>query len=172
MSPRRKYSDELRLKVVLEYLSGTAGGLKRIAEKHGVDYSLLRSWVHLYEYHGLEGLIKVSGSYAGEFKIHVVEYMHEKGLSLTDTANRFCIPSYRTVASWERIYYEEGPKALMEERRGRNNMGKKKTTRPKNDVNESEDLLEEVRRLRMENEYLKKLIALVQERERSEREKE
>ena len=50
--------------------------------------------------------------------------------------------------------------------------GKKQGRPPKKDVNENEDLLKEVQRLRMENEYLKKLIALVQERERSEQETE
>lgn len=37
----------------------------------------------------------------------------------------------------------------------------------KTNVEENEDLLAEVQRLRMENEYLKKLNALVQEREKS-----
>ena len=39
----------------------------------------------------------------------------------------------------------------------------------KRELNETEDLLKEIRRLRMENEYLKKSIALVQEREKSEK---
>ena len=37
---------------------------------------------------------------------------------------------------------------------------------PKFDKKENEDLIAEVQRLRMENEYLKKLTALVQEREK------
>ena len=41
----------------------------------------------------------------------------------------------------------------------------------KKNVNENEDLLEEVQRLRMENEYLKKLNALVQERIKRENKK-
>ena len=51
-------------------------------------------------------------------------------------------------------------------------MGKKRGRKPKKHVNENEDLLQEVQRLRMENEYLKKLNALVQEREKSEQKKE
>lgn len=42
-----------------------------------------------------------------------------------------------------------------------------KPRKSKTDVEKNEDLLAEVQRLRMENEYLKKLNALVQERERS-----
>ena len=47
-------------------------------------------------------------------------------------------------------------------------MGSKKNNK---NVNENEDLLEEVQRLRMENEYLKKLNALVQERIKHENKK-
>ena len=57
-----------------------------------------------------------------------------------------------------------------EERRGRaSKMGTKHPRKNKKTIQENEDLLAEVQRLRMENEYLKKLNALVQEREKSEK---
>ena len=171
MSRKRKYSDEFRLKVVLEYLSGQSGGFGTIANRYGIHHSIVKKWVHKYELHGTEGLFKAPGSYSGEFKIYVVEYMHAKNMSLKETSHYFCIPSDTTVAKWERIYYEEGPDALLEDRRGRKNMGKKNISKPKKNVNENEDLLAEVQRLRMENEYLKKLNALVLEREKSEQKK-
>jgi transposase len=171
MSRKRKYSDEFRLKVVSDYLSGQSGGFETIADKYRINHSMVERWVHIYELHGAEGLCESSGAYSGEFKVHVVEYMHKERLSLTETANQFCIQNHNTVAKWERIYYEEGPDALLEERRGRKNMGKKKSSKPKKNVNENEDLLAEVQRLRMENEYLKKLNALVLEREKSEQKK-
>ena len=46
-------------------------------------------------------------------------------------------------------------------------MGNRKSRKTKTNVEKNEDLLAEVQRLRMENEYLKKLNALVQEREKS-----
>ncbi len=171
MSRKRKYSDEFRLKVVSEYLSGQSGGFETIANKYGIHHSMVQRWVRKYELHGTEGIVKASGGYSGEFKIYVVEYMHAKRMSLIETAHHFCIPGNSTVAKWERIYYEEGRDALLEERRGRNSMRKKKSSKPKKNVNENEDLLAEVQRLRMENEYLKKLNALVQEREKSEQKK-
>lgn len=48
-------------------------------------------------------------------------------------------------------------------------MGIKKPRKPKKDLNVNEDLLAEVQRLHMENEYLKKLNALVQEQEKIEK---
>lgn len=46
-------------------------------------------------------------------------------------------------------------------------MGIKRPRKNKNTIETNEDLLAEVQRLRMENEYLKKLNALIQEREKS-----
>ena len=171
MTRKRKYSNEFKLKLVQEYLSGYNGGVKRIAKKHGIHYSILRRWVQLYEQHGEDGLTSRTRIYSGEFKIHVVEYMHKNRMSLTETAAHFCIPSMPTVSKWEHIYYEEGPEALLKERRGRKSMGKKKSSKLKKNVNENEDLLAELQYLRMENEYLKKLNALVQERKKSEQKK-
>lgn len=48
-------------------------------------------------------------------------------------------------------------------------MGTRRPHKSKKDINATEDLLAEVQRLRMENEYLKKLNGLVQEREKSEK---
>lgn len=98
--------------------------------------------------------------------------MHQNSLSVRATAAHFGIQGLVTVSKWERIYYEEGKEALYEERRGRSSkMSMKKPKKSKKNVEENEDLLAEVQRLRMENEYLKKLNALVQEREKSEQKK-
>ena len=174
MSGKKKYSDEFKLKVVSEYLEGKNGGAKALAAKYGISHSQVQRWTYLYKKGGVEFLTNVQRTYSGDFKVHVVEYMHQHSMSYVQAAAHFGIQSEPTVAKWERIYYEEGIEALCEERRGRSrNMTDKKPGRPpKKNVNENEDLLKEVQRLRMENEYLKKLIALVQERERSEQETE
>ena len=170
MSRKRKYSDEFRLKIVKEYLGGKTGGVNLLSAKYGVHHSAIEHWIHLYEMGGIEALFTTSGSYSGEFKVYVIEYMHQHYLSSTQTAAYFHIPSPSTVLQWERIYYEEGKEGLLKERRGRSSKvsGTNKGRPSKKDVNENEDLLSEVQRLRMENEYLKKLIALTQEREKEE----
>lgn len=171
MSRKRKYSDELKLKIVKEYFEGKSGGYKSIANKYGVPCSPLRRWINLYQYGGAEALVSALHTYSGEFKINVVEYMHQHSLSIHKAAAYFHIPSPTTLSKWERIYYEEGKEALLEERRGRSKMASdaRKGRPPKKDVNKNEDLLTEVQYLRMENEYLKKLIALTQEREKQEK---
>lgn len=102
--------------------------------------------------------------YTGEFKQKAIETMYKEKLSYNETARQFGTDDKR-IASWERIYLEEGPEGLYIERRGRKSIG-----RPKKLPKEvEEDLLAEVQRLRAENAYLKKLNALVAERVRQEK---
>ena len=103
--------------------------------------------------------------YTGEFKQKVIETMMRERLSYVETAKQFEISGHERVRQWERIYLEEGPEGLYIERRGRS--GKRSAKKLKPEV--EEDLLAEVQRLRAENDYLKKLNALVAERVRQER---
>ncbi len=93
--------------------------------------------------------------------------MHREKLSIREVSAQFEIGDHNAVARWERIYLMEGPGGLAIERRGRASTG-----RPRKLPKETEeDLLAEVQRLRAENAYLKKLQALVSEREQRQRKK-
>ena len=105
--------------------------------------------------------------YTGKFKQMVVETMMREKLSYKEAARQFEVSSDTRVSSWERIYLMEGPEGLYIERRGRGSKGRPQTF-PKA---VEEDLLQEVQRLRAENAYLKKLQALVLERERHQKKK-
>ena len=166
-----KYSDEFKLKVVQYCLEGHHGFIETAKYFNIPSKNSVQTWVRKYQKYGSKGLIKnFISSYSGEFKQYVIEYMYENHLSAMETSLIFNLGTNHIVNKWECIYYEEGPQALYEERRGRSKkMGSKKSK--KKNVNESEDLLEEVQRLRMENEYLKKLNALVQERIKRENKK-
>ncbi len=161
------YRVQLKLMVVQLYLSEQMS-INEIVNKYHIDKTSLKKWIYQYKEHGEKGLCTRMGTYTGDFKVSVVEYMHNTGASFQQTAVHFNIPSKDSVSRWERIYYEEGKEALYKENRGRaSKMGTKRPRKLKKDVNSNEDLLAEVQRLRMENEYLKKLNALVQEREKS-----
>ena len=166
-----KYSNELKLEIV-KYCIEEFHSKYDAAKKFNIPSSTpIDSWIRKYKEHGVEGIIKQKkSSYSGEFKQNVVEYMHNNHLSATETTIHFRIGSVNRVLKWERIYYEEGPQALYKERRGRKNMSSN-SKKKKIDKEVKEDLIEEVQRLRMENEYLKKLNALVQERIKRENKK-
>jgi len=103
--------------------------------------------------------------YSPEFKLSVILDMREHRLGYNETMRKYNINSHTAVQKWERKYLEEGYEGLMKDNRGRPSLsGKKRGRPPKLDKTIEEDLIAENQRLRMENEYLKKLQALVQER--------
>ena len=166
-----KYSSEFKLEVVKYCVEGHhcyAATAKHFNMKQ--EHTVLK-WVRKYQEHGAKGLIRNNQKYDGNFKKTVVEYMHNNHLSLTETAIKFNLGNHNIVGKWERIYYEEGPRALFEERRGRSKNMDSKPRKKKLSKETQEDLIAEVQQLRMENAYLKKLNALVQERVKRENKK-
>ena len=163
---KKKYSLEIKKEVVKYYLE--IGSIKRTAERFDIHKGSIKTWVDIYREHGYEGLGVKNGSYTGDFKKFVVEYMINTKSSARHTAAYFNIPSHTSISNWMRIHEKNGAEALFVENRGAS--GKMKSTntiKTKKVKKEEKDLLAEVEYLRMENAYLKKLNALVQEREKS-----
>ena len=115
--------------------------------------------------------------YSPEFKLSVIMDMREHNLSYRETMRKY-LPHTNSghmniIQRWERIYLEEGFEGLAIERRGwatkmdNPNKGrqKKKVKIEKGSPNELEQLRERVYYLEAENEYLKKLDALIREKE-------
>jgi len=137
------------------------------AKAIGISKTVLQGYVSRAREHGYGCLIKSVGhkNYDGSFKINVVEFMREKHLSTYAAAAHFDL-GRSMIQRWERKYLEEGPEALYEDLRGRKTLNQKQRGRPsKLKKQVEEDLIAENQRLRMENEFLKKLNVLVQERE-------
>ena len=121
---------------------------------------------------------QVFKNYSPEFKLSVILDIREHHLSYSETVRKYdLIQQSRTAAvcmlqRWERKYLEEGIEGLAKDNRGRPTVnGKKRGRPPKLDKQVEEDLIAENQRLRMDNECLKKLNALVQERIERERKK-
>lgn len=104
--------------------------------------------------------------YTGEFKQQVAEDIINNKISYGEAERKYEI-AHSVIMKWERIYLEEGAAGLFIERRGRASKANKPNIgRPRKlEKNIEEDLLQEVQRLRMENDYLKKLNALVRQKE-------
>ena len=76
--PKKKYSDELKLEIVEKYLKENASA-KRLAKEYYIGSEAdIKKWVAMYEHHGVQGLCTVNGSYAGNFKVYVVQYANLK----------------------------------------------------------------------------------------------
>jgi len=109
--------------------------------------------------------------YSGEFKQKVVEDMRDNNLSYSEASRKYEIKSRSTINKWKQIYIEDGSSGLYVERRGRASRadGVLKGKPPRFDKKTEEGFIAENQRLRMENDYLKKLNALVQENQLQER---
>ncbi|WP_249731695.1 IS3 family transposase [Pseudomonas syringae] len=158
-----KYTEQAKLAAVLDYRSGKAG-LRNVADRHGVDFSTLRQWVMGYEIHGVAALKeKKPRRYSSEFKLTVLKRMNEERLSLRQTAALFDIRQFGIIGLWQRLH-EEG--ALTNSSKPPDKTGRpRKMPKPPPFVQSSsvddesrsrDDLLAEVRQLRMEVDYPKK----------------
>ena len=124
--------------------------------------------------------------YSPGFKISCIIDMREHCLGYYETAKKYNLVSNSigaailTLHRWERIFLEEGEAGFFIERRGRTtkmdnpNKGRQKKLdkQLKQDlIAENQQLKERLEQLEMENEYLKKLDALVRKRLQNQKKK-
>ena len=153
-----KYSEEYKLRVVKAYISGE-GGTERVSKKYKVARTCLQEWVAQYELTG--SFTKPTRHFSGEFKLKVLNYQQEHHLSDLQTALIFGITNHGTISAWRKKYITGGTEALFQKQGRRSKMPKKSLipNKPREEWTKDEELAY----LRMENEYLKKLTALIQE---------
>lgn len=125
--------------------------------------------------------------YSPEFKISCILDMREHNLGYKETIRKYFNPAkgkennfLTQIKLWERIFLEEGEAGLYRERRGRTTkMDNPKIGKPRKLKKEiKDDLIAEYQRLkeenlylRAENDYLKKLDALIRAEEQKKKRK-
>jgi len=137
-----------------------------VARQLQTSHRLICLWVNAYKLHGIKGLsLKNNGSHSGAFKLRRIQEMQESGLSLTQASAQYCI-TISALWGWRRLYEQHGALALLEEKpRGRPPKMKKSSPKTQENLTDYEKLLRENERLRIENDYLKKVHALIQKKE-------
>ena len=163
-----KYSLELKLKAVLAYLEGV-DSFSTVAKQFNTSLTPLKHWVAHYKEHGIEGLMSTYTNYDISFKMDVLNYMNDFGVSSTHAAAVYNIASPSTINKWIKQLEENGVGALETKKKGRPSMKKDSNKQLKQPLAEGsvEALEARIKQLEMENEYLKKLNALVQNKEKS-----
>lgn len=94
---KKMYSPELKLEIIQCYLKNGESITLLAREYHIGSRADIRKWIAQYKENRLSGLSTTHGTYTGEFKVSVVEYMHITGASIRATAAHFNIPSSQTV---------------------------------------------------------------------------
>jgi len=159
----KKYSRELKLNAVNDYLSGK-GSQKEICLKYKIsNKSILRQWVKVYNGHkefkehnsSGRGIYMTKGrKTTQEERSEIVAFCIEHGKDYSLTTETYKV-SYQQIYSWVKKYEEKGVDGLKDNR-GR--------TKPEEEMTEIEKLRAENRILQaklrekeMENALLKKL---------------
>jgi transposase len=160
MNKRIKYSYEQKLKAVLLVLKEHRSK-QSAATEIGCDRKTVNLWVNQYKHLGIKGLINQHNNYSEEFKLTVARHMDEKHLSLLKTAIKFGLSDPSTVFKWKRKY-DQGELPLMKEKA--KDLKKEKEERELKEKTK-EELIKEIKYLKAENAYLKKVRDLVLEKE-------
>ena len=167
-----KYTTQFKLEVVQQYLTDSVG-FKSLAKRHGIHHVQAKRWVDLYKLHGLAGLEKKHTNYSPQDKLAILQHMWANDLSYGQATAFFNVRSPGCIPSWERCYHSGGLDSLAPRQRGRaRKMPVPLSTQAQTPIDDEsrtrEELLAEVNHLRMENAYLKKLDALVQQQKQRE----
>ncbi|MDR2970623.1 MAG: helix-turn-helix domain-containing protein [Bacteroidales bacterium] len=163
---RNKFSIDDREQAVLQVLEG-GSSYGSVSRRLDTSERLISRWVSCYKEYGRYGLSLKNGiRYCGDYKLAILEDMQKNHLSLHQISVKYHI-SQSLVSRWRRLYNEIGISALYAKKpRGRppkmkqdNNISKGNTP-----LDSYQALLAENQRLRLENDYLKKLQVLIREK--------
>jgi transposase-like protein len=168
----RKYSTELKLQSVKEYLSGN-GSLEYICKRYDIStQSMLRRWILRYNSHGDFKQPNSGGDiYMAkgrnttlEERIEIVSYCIANNKDYGKTVEDYKV-SYQQIYGWVKKYEKDGYSGLADRR------GKRKDLASMSEVDKLRAQLKlreaENYRLRMENDVLKKLEELERGRSRN-----
>lgn len=163
----KRYSEELKLKSVLEYLNGNRS-LMQICRKYEISSkSVLTGWIKRYNSHnelnttkGRVDAVMTKGRKTDQKeKIEIVKYCLEQDKNY-HLASEIYKVSYQQVYQWVKKFEELGENGLID-RRGKPKLELSREDKEKIEIRK---LKKDNEKLRMENDFLKKL----QELERGE----
>lgn len=157
----KKYSIELKKKVIKEY-EETEISLNKLARKYEIKSpKSIREWIRKYEIYGLSGIESPKNlNYPSDLKQNVIKCALTEDLNFRELADKFEIRNPKTVSEWVRKFQEEKnfPKINLSIDLKEEYLDMKKNNKKK-DYSEKEiqEILQENLYLRIENDYLKEL---------------
>ncbi len=138
--------------------------LKSVARMYNISPCTVRKWAYVYRAHGIEMLTGKKGRYSADFKLRVVKEVVDDGFSVRETAIKHGIPAFGTLCTWLEKYRKFGEDAFIPKSKKISPVPDKIVDSVPSQPALTENEREELEQLRVENAYLKKLKALVQEK--------
>ena len=169
-----KYTTDFKLSVIEYYLNRHS--YKHTAKHFGLDHKAVEWWVKLYQTHGIDGIKRRSTKavYDTNFKLNAVQQVL-LGKSLTQLSIELNLPQPSLLSNWLKAYQTFGIMGLEPKPKGRKAMSNSKHKASKNQsTNKAEPqdddyakLLKRLAYLEAENDYLKKLDALIRQKKQN-----
>ena len=147
-------------------------GSYAIAKELNVGATTIKCLIEKYQIHGNKILQEkeLNRKYTADFKLMVIKRV-ENGESINSIANEYMF-HHGMIHAWIKKYKELGYNGFITQKRGRPKMSKLKEKKKVILTDDERKQYEaRIKQLEMENELLKKLDALVQERIKREKEK-
>ena len=160
------YDLDFKIEVIAYYRQGHTG--TATGERFEVDPRFVRKWVKQYQSDGIDAIRPKTSKtkYSADFKYKVIALMVAEGLSHSQTALKFHISSPALISHWHKAYRLYGMSGLTSKYKGSTLMKPPSASKPDDEKTPTE-LKRELQYLRAENAYLKKLDALLREREQA-----
>lgn len=173
MRPNNDQKRKMLEEVIIQHES-----IMKVAQKYGLNKRTLRRLVDRARKHGIDSVLHNSKNrhYSDSFRLEVVRFIEDGG-SYSQAGVKFNI-NHCMARAWYLGYSSNGADALLDTRKGRPPLKKKEAectvAIPEDDElsrlkARNAELERKLRRAEMENEFLKKLDALVRERIERER---
>ncbi len=168
----KKYNTEFKLKLI-RLCESEQQTVHVVARQYAVPPTSLRHWLACYREHGIAGIVPKTSCYSGEFKLSVLQWMWDRAVSYQRAAAHFNIRSPSWIGVWARQYQSAGPEALGRQSRGGSTpmpVHRFTPDEPPYPVTPTQprtlaQLEKENEYLRAEVAYLKKLDALIREKQ-------
>lgn len=152
-----KYNESFKRQVIEFYLQH-AKNRALTRKTFQLTESTLRHWIQLFHHHGLGGLTvsTTKTCYATEFKLAVLQHMHQHALSFQEVSLHFGLPHKSIVYQWLQAFEKDGINGLKPKRKGRATMKPKYPKMPPPPKTEEERLRYRILELEAEIAILKK----------------
>lgn len=163
-----KYNMDQKLKMVHEYLDDKVSTLK-LSKKYGYDHSKIKYMIKLYEMHGEAPFDERQASrvYTREQKLIAIKEVLSKEKSTRQVALELAVPNPHTVQDWVKKFKEKGEEGVQ------STTGRKQYLlhEDRQRYLANKEMTERLKALELENDYLKKSLALISKKNKQSKKK-